>query len=379
MEELKMLLKNNIILREDKKEMYYKIKDGYKEFKNFITENLGYNLIIRSDFIRLEKLPGKSESFMGIEEFQNNIEYTMLMLILVFLEDKSKDDQFLLSHITESLSSNDIDIKFDWTDYSTRRSLIKVLKFSVKNSLIRVTDGDEDSFISDTNREVLFESSGVSKYIVRNFNDDILNAQTPSDLLSGKGVDFDTDKVVVRRNRVYRNLLLCPIVYRQSSPEDYEYIKNYKKYLEENFEKYLGWNLHVHKNGAMLVPSEKENGLKLFPNGKGISDVILFVLYEIIDEINKDKSRLNEEDILILNKVDFEQIVLKVKLEKSHGFSKEYREMSDGRFLYEIINEMILFLFIEEEKDVIKIFPLCGKIRGTYPEDYDGEVSCDEK
>ncbi|MEO2605131.1 DUF2398 family protein, partial [Clostridium butyricum] len=164
MEELKMLLKNNIILREDKKEMYYKIKDGYKEFKNFITENLGYNLIIRSDFIRLEKLPGKSESFMGIEEFQNNIEYTMLMLILVFLEDKSKDDQFLLSHITESLSSNDIDIKFDWTDYSTRRSLIKVLKFSVKNSLIRVTDGDEDSFISDTNREVLFESSGVSKY-----------------------------------------------------------------------------------------------------------------------------------------------------------------------------------------------------------------------
>lgn len=254
MEELKMLLKNNIILREDKKEMYYKIKDGYKEFKNFITENLGYNLIIRSDFIRLEKLPGKSESFMGIEEFQNNIEYAMLMLILVFLEDKSKDDQFLLSHITESLSSNDIDIKFDWTDYSTRRSLIKVLKFSVKSSLIRVTDGDEDSFISDTNREVLFESSGVSKYIVRNFNDDILNAQTPSDLLSGKGVDFDTDKVVVRRNRVYRNLLLCPIVYRQSSPEDYEYIKNYKKYLEENFEKYLGWNLHVHKNGAMLVP-----------------------------------------------------------------------------------------------------------------------------
>lgn len=82
---------------------------------------------------------------------------------------------------------------------------------------------------------------------------------------------------------------------------------------------------------------------------------------------------------MILNKVDFEQIVLKVKLEKSHGFSKEYREMSDGRFLYEVINEMMIFSFIEEEKDVIKIFPLCGKIRGTYPEDYDGEVSCDEK
>lgn len=378
MEELKMLLKNYIILREDKKEMYYKIKDNYKEFKNFITDNLGYNLIIRSDFIRLEKVPGKSESFMGIEEFQSNMEYVMLMLFLVFLEDKSKDDQFLLSHIIESLSSNDIDMEFDWTDYSTRRNLIKVLKFSVKNSLIKVTDGDEDSFIIDTSREVLFESTGVSKYIVRNFSDDILEAKDIEDLFKGKGIDTEADKGIVRRNRVYRNLLLCPVVYRNYSPEDYEYIKNYKKYIEDNFEKYLGWNLHVHKNGAMLIPEEKEIGLKVFPNGKGISDVILFVLNEIINEVQNKIIVLNEEDIGMINKVDFEQLLLKVKMEKGHGFSKEYREMSDSRFLYEIINEMKLFSFLEEEKDIIKILPLSGKIRGDYPKDYNVEV-CHEK
>ena len=378
MEELKMLLKNYIILREDKKEMYYRIKDNYKEFKNFITDNLGYNLIIRSDFIRLEKIPGKSESFMGIEEFQSNTEYVMLMLLLVFLEDKSKDDQFLLSHITESLSSNDIDVKFDWTDYNTRRNLIKVLKFAVKNSLIKVTDGDEDSFINDTSREALFESSGVSKYIVRSFSDDILEAKDVDELFKGKGIDAETDKGVVRRNRVYRNLLLCPVVYRNNSSEDYEYIKNYKKYIEDNFEKYLGWNLHVHKNGAMLVPQEKEMGLKVFPNGKGISDVILFVLNEIINEVESKVIILNEEDIASINKIDFEQLLLKVKMEKGHGFSKEYREMSDSRFLYEVINEMKLFSFLEEEKDIVRILPLCGKIRGNYPKDYNMEV-CNEK
>ena len=378
MEELKMLLKNYIILREDKKEMYYRIKDNYKEFKNFITDNLGYNLIIRSDFIRLEKIPGKSESFMGIEEFQSNTEYVMLMLLLVFLEDKSKDDQFLLSHITESLSSNDIDVKFDWTDYNTRRNLIKVLKFAVKNSLIKVTDGDEDSFINDTSREALFESSGVSKYIVRSFSDDILEAKDVDELFKGKGIDAETDKGVVRRNRVYRNLLLCPVVYRNNSYEDYEYIKNYKKYIEDNFEKYLGWNLHVHKNGAMLVPQEKEMGFKVFPNGKGISDVILFVLNEIINEVESKVIILNEEDIASINKIDFEQLLLKVKMEKGHGFSKEYREMSDSRFLYEVINEMKLFSFLEEEKDIIRILPLCGKIRGHYPKDYNMEV-CNEK
>lgn len=370
MEELKMILGNYIILRENKKELYYRIKDNYKEFKNFITDNLGYNLILRSDFIRLEKIPGKAESFMGINEFENTIEYVMLMLLLVFLEDKAKEDQFLLSHITEALSSNDIDVKFDWTDYGTRKSLIRVLKFMIKNNIIKIDDGDEDSFALDTTKEVLFESTGVSKYIVRNFNDDIFEMNNANDLFKESNVDSDEDKGIIRRNRVYRKLLLSPVVYRHDSYEDYEYIKNYKKYLEENFMKYLGWNLHVHKNGAMLIPSERESGLSLFPNGKAISDVILLVLREIRNNIVNGIIKINEEDIAILNKVDFEQLLLKVKMNKNHGFSKEFREMSDGKFIYEVIKEMQNFNFICEEKETIRIFPLCGKINGDYPEDY---------
>lgn len=371
MEELKMLLKNYIILRTEQQDDYYRIKDKYKEFKSFITDNLGYSLIIRSDFIRLEKIPGKAERFMGISEFENTIEYVMLMLMLIFLEDKGKEEQFLLSHITEGLSSNDIDVKFEWTEYSTRRSLIKVLKFMIKNNIIKTTDGNEDDFALDESKEVLFESTGVSKYLVNNFNDDILDFKSSKELFVEKSLDSDIDKGAIRKNRVYRKLLLSPIVYRDESLEDYEYIKNYRKYIEENFSKYLGWNLHIHKNGAMLVLGEREAGFSLFPNTKGISDVILFVLNEIRNKVKNEDIKINEEDIAILNKSDFEEILLRVKLNKSNGFSKEFREMSDKKYIYEIEKEMESFKFISKEKEFIKILPLCGKVIGEYPADYD--------
>ncbi|WP_150843953.1 MULTISPECIES: TIGR02678 family protein [unclassified Clostridium] len=370
MEELKALLKSYIILKEDKTELYYSIKDNYKYFKPFITEKLGYNLILRSDFIKLEKLPGKPERWMGIENFDNKIEYVMVMLFLIFLEDKGKEEQFLLSHITEALSSNDIDEKFDWTDYSTRKSLIKVLRFAIKNKLIAVTDGDEDNFALDNSKEVLFESTGVSRYVIRNFDEDVLEFKNSKEFILEKSQNHETDRGILRKNRVYRRLLLSPIVYREDSPEDYEYIRNYRNYIEEDFNKYLGWNLHVHKNGALLIPQEKDNGFYMFPNGKGISDVMLHVLGEIRSQVEEGVISLNEEDTAVMNKIDFEQLILQVRLSKSHGWSKEFREMTQGKYLSEVIEELERFSFIREEKETIKILPLCGKVMGDYPKDY---------
>ena len=75
---------------------------------------------------------------MGIDDFTEPREYVYLMLLLMFLEDKAKEEQFLLSHITEFISSNPIGDKADWTNYYTRRSLIKVLRFAVKNRIIKI-------------------------------------------------------------------------------------------------------------------------------------------------------------------------------------------------------------------------------------------------
>lgn len=372
MEELKSLLKNYVIYKEDKKELYYSIKDKYKSFKPFVRDKLGYELIIRGDFLKLEKLPGKAEDWMGIEEFKEVEEYVMLMLLLVFLEDKGSDEQFLLSNITEGLSSNDIGERYDWTDYFNRRSLIKVLRFAVDKNILIIKDGSEDGFLSDSAREVLFESTGISRYAVRQFQSDIMGLKNSSDLIDDKFMQAETDKGVLRRYRVYRRLLLSPIVYRDEAIEDYEYIKNYRSVIDDDFKKYLGWTLQVHKNGALLVPEDKEYGFYLFPNAKASSDVILHILRELRNEIKEDLIKLNQEDIGTMPKIDFEQLIINVKEKNKHGFSKEYREMTQGKFLEEIFSEMKRYSFIREDKETIIIMPLCGKILGNYPKDYVG-------
>ena len=63
------LLENYLILKERDKDLYYDIKDNIDKYKSFIYDNLAYDIIIKDDFIKLEKIPGIPEESMGISEF----------------------------------------------------------------------------------------------------------------------------------------------------------------------------------------------------------------------------------------------------------------------------------------------------------------------
>ena len=373
MENLKKLLVNFYISKEYDRESYYAVKDNIKDFSSFLRDKLGYNVIIRGDFLKLEKIPGIAESFMGIDEFTETREYGFLMLLLMFLEDKAKEEQFLLSHITEFISSNPIGDNVDWTNYYTRRNLIKVLRFSIKYKIIKINDGNEESFAKDSTKEVLFESTGISKYMVKVFNNNIDEKTTVEDILKDENFNTEADKGVLRKYRAYRRLLLSPIVYRNDGLlEDYEYIKTYRNAIEGDFEKYLGLNLQVHKNGALLIPEEnKFQNIETFPSNKGISDLTLHIMTYINKIIKNEKDKLTNDDLFIMDKEDFEKLLEKVQKEKKNGLSKEYREMQFGKMCYEVINYMTRIKLIEEKEDKIIIYPLCGKIQGDYPRDYE--------
>ena len=373
MENLKKLLVNFYISKEYDRESYYAVKDNIKDFSSFLRDKLGYNVIIRGEFLKLEKIPGIAESFMGIDEFTEVREYSFLMLLLMFLEDKAKEEQFLLSHITEFISSNPIGDNVDWTNYYTRRNLIKVLRFSIKYKIIKINDGNEESFAKDSTKEVLFESAGISKYMVKVFNNNIDEKTTVEDILKDENFNTEADKGVLRKYRAYRRLLLSPIVYRNDGLlEDYEYIKTYRNAIEGDFEKYLGLNLQVHKNGALLIPEEnKFQNIETFPSNKGISDLTIHIITYINKIIKNEKDKLTNDDLFIMDKEDFEKLLEKVQKEKKNGLSKEYREMQFGKMCYEVINYMTRIKLIEEKEDKIIIYPLCGKIQGDYPRDYE--------
>lgn len=157
------LLENYLILKERDKELYYDVKDNIDKYKSFIYDNLAYDIIIKDDFIKLEKIPGIPEEWMGINEFTEIKEYIFFILLITFLEDKNKEEQFILSTITEYIEHNYPDEKIEWTIFKNRKSLIKVMKFAIDIGIIKKNDGSEEEFSKSETGDVLYESTGCTR------------------------------------------------------------------------------------------------------------------------------------------------------------------------------------------------------------------------
>lgn len=374
MKELEILLENYWISKDDNKELYYRIKDSIPNFKAFLSEKLGYQVIVNPNLIKLEKLPGKAESWMGIGNFESNMEYVFLCILLMFLEDKGREEQFVLSGITEFIQGNYMgEESVDWTLYRHRKALIKVLRFAVELKMIRVDDGDEQSFANSMDTEVLYESTGFSRYFVRNFTTSILNYKSYKDIENEEWGEADTDRGIIRRQRVYRRLLMSPVVYNEGSEDaDYDYIKKQRSMISNDLENFLDYDIHVHKNGALVVLNREKNMKDAFPGNKAISDVVLLFNGLIKEKLDSKEFSLKVNDTITISKVQFGNLVEELKLNFSHGWSKEYREKTLSALTEDIINYMKDFNMLnrlENSKD-IEILPLAGKVVGSYPETF---------
>ena len=367
------LLENFIILKSKDRDKYYEIKDNIDENMSFIKDKLGYDLIIKEDFIKLEKIPSEPKSFMGIPGFTEIEEYIFFMILLMFLEDKNKEEQFVLSNLTEYISINYTNQNVEWTNFKTRKSLINVIKAAINIGIIEKNDGDEESFQKDENMDVLFENTGISRYIVRNFKSDIQNINSYEELLESNDLYFD--KSSKRRNSVYRNLLLCPIVYNKGVDDsEYDYIKKYRGSINKELEENLNWSMDVHKNGALIVLKNPTNVKDTFPNQnkKGESEITLIINDKLHNMIKNAEFEIKDNDTIIISNERFKNILLNIRKEEGHGFIKKFRECSDEFFIECIKEYMADFSMIIEDEENTIIMPLVSKVIGKYPKDYKG-------
>lgn len=367
------LLESFIILKSKDRDKYYEIKDNIDENMSFIKDKLGYDLIIKEDFIKLEKIPSEPKSFMGIPGFTEIEEYIFFMILLMFLEDKNKEEQFVLSNLTEYISINYTNQKVEWTNFKTRKNLTNVIKAAINIGIIEKNDGDEESFQKDENMDVLFENTGISRYIVRNFKSDIQNINSYEELLESNDLYFD--KSSKRRNSVYRNLLLCPIVYNKGVDDsEYDYIKKYRGSINKELEENLNWSMDVHKNGALIVLKNPTNVKDTFPNQnkKGESEITLIINDKLHNMIKNAEFEIKDNDTIIISNERFKNILLNIRKEEGHGFIKKFRECSDEFFIECIKEYMAGFSMIIEEGENTIIMPLVSKVIGKYPKDYKG-------
>lgn len=368
------LMNSRWIIKSKDKERYYRIKDSLPELKPFFNEKLGYRVVSNPYVIKLEKLPGEPLPWMGIMDFSDPHDYSFLCLVLMFLEDKEAEEQFVLSQLTEFVTGTFQGQGADWTVFSNRRKLVRVIKFCIKNNLFIVDDGDEDAFSQNAETEALFENTGLSRYFMRAFIRDISEFSKPEDFYSTDWVGVDEDRGIVRRQRVYRKLLLSMGVYRnESNEEDFAYIKSGRNRIEKELNEVTACSLHLHRNSAfVIVESEGELG-KTFPSSNTMSDAILLFQGMLTKAVEEEKLKINIFEQIDLSWFELKDLAVDCFEKYSEGFSKGFREMTADNFAENMLDDMekLGIIDVDELTGRCIVYPIVGKIIGTFPEGFE--------
>lgn len=373
MEELELLLNRRWILKSEDKELYYKVRDSIGEIRKFATEKMGCQVLENSLLVKLEKIPAIPEPFMGIGEFTSKEEYAFLCVLLMFLEDKDAEEQFILSQLTEYIAANMPGETVDWTLFTSRRKLVKVLRYAVSQRILKVTDGSDDLFMDGEAGEVLYENTGASRYFMRSFSRDIMDYGKPEDFQESEWFEMDEDRGIARRHRVYKRLLFSVGMYREAgAEEDFEYLKYYGRRLAEDLEQNFECRVHIHRGSAFLMMGEDCHMGTAFPGNNAVSDILLLCCARIRENVRQGIWKPGKEETIRVGNLEFEQMLKGVKKDFGSGFTKNYREMPDGEFVKEVLAQMELWTFLKREAQEIVIYPSAGKMAGAYPEDYTG-------
>lgn len=373
MKPLEILLSKRWILKNREKELYYQIKDEIGKSRDFLTEKLGYQAIITPNLIKLEKIPSYAQNWMGIQDFSDRLEYIFLCMILMFLEDRDAGEQFVLSMLTEYIQANIKEEQIDWTIYSYRRHLVKVMKYCVKIGILEIDDGSEDSFMKSDEGEVLYQNTGASRYFMKNFSRDISDYHRQEDFLKEEWIGMNEDRGIIRRQRVYRSLLMSPGIYlNDDTEEDFAYVRHYRGMIEEDLNRFFDCELQVHKTSAFLIMGEDSNLGRSFPEENTLSDIVLLWCNLFRRKIEDGNIEVPVGEDIVISKQQFLMISEECKRRYGNGWIKTYREMTMGEFCKKLKEYMILMEMIMEKHDQVIVYPIVGKVAGRYPKDFKG-------
>lgn len=361
-EELESLLNNFWILKDEKRELYYSIKRHQEQLREFTSKNLGSKLIIHDSFIKLEKIPAYAAINLGINSFKEPTDYSFLCLLLLFLEDKTKGTYFTLSSLIDYVKNTSVALELnnvpDWTLSKYRKSLVRAIDFLVSIGAINLKDESKASFKEDESAEALYSSTGLSNYVMRIFNNEIYSYTEEKDFVKDEWVYQDENKGEVRKYKVYRNLIYTPVTLMKNiSENEIDYLKKLRGHLREELMESLGLELEVTKNMAFVYEYESSINKESFPNNKKITDIVLMVNTELLNNIEDKKIILDEYEIGRVSKTFLYDLIIDIKRKKEIYLSKQYKDYTDDVFFKDITDFMEDYSFIKSNNDMYEIYP----------------------
>ena len=374
MNELRTLLENFWICKDADKELYYKVKRDIPNFQKFVREQLGWKLVHTENLLKLEKRSARGESFMGIGEFLDIRDYCILCAVLMYLEDKEEHEQFLLSELIDYVETGlkpYIDI--DWTSFTQRKSLVRVLQYMEKLQMLRVYEGRSEGFGLESGQEVLYENTGYSKYFATSFSVDISGFESFEDFEKAEFEEIEQNRGSLRINRVYRQLAICPCMYWESVEDaDSLYLKNQRQWVAKYISENMGGNLDLYKNMACISLDADDCYGLVHPRDAMLPEIVLLVCNGIQKEILNGHLLKGDNELIFTTSGQMSDIILRCRKNHSAGWSKEYREMNEELLVENVLEYMKNWMMIRFLDEQIIILPAVGRTAGVYPEDFNG-------
>lgn len=371
--ELEYLLNNYWCVKEQNPKQYFEIKNNLDYYKDFIQNKLGSRLIVNNRFIKLEKIPAVPKSYMGISSFSDPLEYIILCIILLYLEDKPKLEQFILSNLIDFISNTATTLELDtvpnWNILHHRKCLVNVINHLQELNIIKVVE-ENNLFTEDVKAEALYETTGLSNYYVREFKNNILEYKEINDYVIDEFYYQNEFQGDVRRYKVYRHLLYSLASYTDELTEfEIDYLRRFRSNICQEIEKYTSSELEITKNMALLLYDTETREKFDFPNNKAISDIVLLVNANIVKKIELNELVLNENEVVNIKKEHLDRIIKETRQEYKEYFSKNYKEMTTPNFIDEVVSYMRDYDFIIEDENGYKIYPSVSKFIGYIPKE----------
>lgn len=372
MEAAKTLMEHCWIDKKKNRELYAKVRKELPRCQKFFREQLGWALVNNERILKAEKIPAHAESYMGITEFTEIRDYCIFCAVLIFLEDKEDQEQFLLSELVDMLELQLKDvIPVDWTMFTHRKSLVRVLQFCEARGLVEVYEGKSEGLGSTMEQEVLYENTGLSRYMAVNFPYGLSEFHSWKDFEKEPADGDGTDRGHYRINRVYRQLAAAPAMYwNRADDPDGIYLKNQRQWIQKNMKDYLGGELHVHKNAAFFVMEDGNCFGERHPREAMLPELVLVFCRRIREMAEKGVWERRPDERIPVSCDTFRQALLECRKEYGKAWSKEYREMEEGKLAEAVLSYMKGWMMVEEQGEQILICPAAGKTEGCYPEDF---------
>jgi len=373
MNRVRSLLENIWICKDTQKDEYYKVKHEIPLFQKFVRELLGWKLINTERLLKLEKIPVHAESFMGIQEFTEIRDYCFLCGVLMFLEDREEQEQFLLSELIDYVETQlKTSMEIDWTSFSQRKSLVRVLQFMEKNNMLKAYEGSSEGFGQESGSEVLYENTGHSRYFATSFSRDISDFRRAEDFETVQPEEIGPDRERTAANRVYRQLAVCPMMYWDNMEDaDSLYLRNQRSRIEKNLEENMGGRLDLHRNAAFWMLEEDDCYGKVHPRDAILPEAVLLVCSAVRDRIEAGRWARQADECVYVAEEELDDVIQSCHRRWKDAWGAGFRDKDPRKAAEEIKAYMEEWMMLHREEGKVRLFPIVGKLSGYYPADYE--------